>query len=104
MRDDAISIVKQELWCHGCNNYVQFELDMSKDGNHVFACPTCGHEHCRVVRRGRITSSRWAARNGYTFAGHVVSTSVTTNLLWTSSAATVGNYVSYSNGTSYATA
>ena len=28
MRDDAISIVKQELYCHSCDKHVQFEGDL----------------------------------------------------------------------------
>lgn len=56
-------IERQELHCHNCEQYVQFDLDLSLDGNHVLACPNCGHEHCRVVRRGRITDIRWDSRN-----------------------------------------
>ena len=57
-------IERQELWCHDCENYVQFDLDLSVDGNHVLECPSCGHEHCRVVKNGRITDIRWDSRNG----------------------------------------
>ena len=57
-------IEKQELHCHACNKYVQFELDMGVNGNHVLNCPNCNHEHCRVVRDGMITGERWDARNG----------------------------------------
>jgi hypothetical protein len=55
---------RQEIWCHACQNYVQFTMDLSLDGNHVLNCPNCGHEHCRVVRRGVITGDRWDQRNG----------------------------------------
>lgn len=54
----------QELHCHACNRYVRFKMDMSLDGNHVLNCPNCGHEHCRVVKNGRITEDRWDSRNG----------------------------------------
>ena len=54
---------KQELWCHECESYVQFPIDLSMDGNHVLNCPKCDHEHCRVVENGRITSTRWDSRN-----------------------------------------
>ena len=54
----------QELYCHGCDMYVQFRIDMEKEGNHVLKCPNCGHEHCRVVRNGIITDERWDQRNG----------------------------------------
>ncbi len=56
-------IVRQELYCHECGNYVQFELDLSLNGNHVIVCPVCGHEHCRVIENGRITDVRWDSRN-----------------------------------------
>ena len=61
----------QEIHCHNCGMYVQFPIDPSLNGNHVLACPVCGHEHCRVVRDGVITSDRWDSRNGQTF--HVLS-------------------------------
>ncbi len=57
-------IEKQELHCHACGNYVQFDIDMSLDGNHVLECPKCKHEHCRVVKNGVITAERWDQRNG----------------------------------------
>jgi phage terminase large subunit GpA-like protein len=55
---------RQELHCHACDQYVQFTMDMSLNGNHVLNCPNCGHEHCRVVRNGIITEDRWDSRNG----------------------------------------
>ncbi len=59
-------IERQELFCHDCQRYVQFDVDLSLDGNHVFECPNCGHEHCRVVKNGKITDIRWDQRNGPT--------------------------------------
>ena len=56
-------IERQELWCHECQKYVQFDIDVSLNGNHVIVCPECGHEHCRVVNNGRITEVRWDSRN-----------------------------------------
>ncbi len=56
----------QEIHCHACNRTVRFELDLSLNGNHVLKCPQCGHEHCRVVKDGKITGDRWAQRNGPT--------------------------------------
>lgn len=55
---------RQEIYCHACGQYVQFDIDLSLNGNHVFKCPNCGHEHCRVVDNGRITGERWDSRNG----------------------------------------
>lgn len=54
---------KQELYCHDCGNYVQFDIDIEMNGNHILKCPKCGHEHCRVVKDGVITSDRWDSRN-----------------------------------------
>jgi len=56
-------IERQELWCHDCERYVQFAVDVSLNGNHVLNCPNCGHEHCRVVRDGKITDIRWDSHN-----------------------------------------
>lgn len=58
------TLERQELHCHACQKYVQFSLDTSINGNHVLACPNCGHEHCRVVYNGKISDVRWDARNG----------------------------------------
>jgi hypothetical protein len=55
---------RQEIHCHNCNKYVQFNLDIEINGNHVLKCPVCGHEHCRVVKDGKITGDRWDQRNG----------------------------------------
>jgi len=35
-------LIKQELHCHGCNQYVQFEVDINQDGNYTIPCPKCG--------------------------------------------------------------
>jgi len=51
---------RQELYCHACNHFVQFNLDLSLDGKHVLKCPNCDHEHYRIVENGMITADRWA--------------------------------------------
>lgn len=56
-------IERQELTCHNCNTVVQFDVDVSLNGNHVLNCPNCKHEHCRVVVDGVITDHRWDSRN-----------------------------------------
>ena len=61
------TIERQELHCHECDKYVQFEIDVSLNGNHVITCPNCKHEHCRVVKDGIITGERWDQRNGNSF-------------------------------------
>ena len=58
---------RQEIHCHNCDRYVQFDIDLGLDGNHVLECPNCGHEHCRVVKNGVITGDRWDSRNGQTY-------------------------------------
>jgi len=62
-------IERQELYCHNCGKYVQFNLDLSLNGNHVLACPDCRHEHCRVVKDGKITDDRWDQRNFTWYVG-----------------------------------
>jgi len=54
---------RQELWCHECQRYVQFDIDVELNGEHVIVCPNCKHEHCRVVENGRVTEVRWDSRN-----------------------------------------
>jgi hypothetical protein len=70
-------IQRQEIHCHACDKWVQFDLDLELDGNHVLTCPVCGHEHCRVIRGGKITGDRWDQRNGDTFMVSTSSSSVT---------------------------
>lgn len=78
---------RQELYCHHCGNYVQFNLDMSLNGNHVLECPKCKHEHCRVVKNGKITDIRWDQRNGQTFRVSSGTTTYTTTSTYTTSTA-----------------
>jgi Zn finger protein HypA/HybF involved in hydrogenase expression len=54
-----MSVERQELYCHNCGKYVQFNLDLSVDGNYKLNCPNCGHEHYRIVKDGKITDERW---------------------------------------------
>lgn len=68
---------RQEIHCHNCDQWVQFMIDLSLNGNHVLNCPSCNHEHCRVVKDGEITDIRWDQRNGATF--NVTSTATTTS-------------------------
>lgn len=51
---------RQEILCHNCNKYIQFEVDLGLDGMHEFECPECGHKHFRVVKNGEITNDRYA--------------------------------------------
>jgi len=78
---------KHELWCHACEQYVQFDLDISRDGNYDIICPKCGHHHYRVVTNGKITDTRWGRD-----ASQQQVLSVWGN-----------NYITVSTGTSYST-
>ena len=80
--------VRSELFCHGCDSYVQFTLDDSLDGNHKIVCPNCGHEHYRVIKNGEITGDRYNpyCKNVYS----------TTQVSWTNTS----TYTTYSTGVS----
>jgi len=58
--DDGV--VRTDMNCTNCSKNFIAELDHSVDGNHVVECPYCGHEHCRVIIDGQITSDRWDSR------------------------------------------
>lgn len=103
-------IERQELHCHNCDRYVQFDIDTSLNGRHVLNCPECGHEHCRIVNNGIISDERWDSRNGdiqnfqintYTMATTAISTY--TVYMDTGTAATsAATYASWMNTTTAA--
>lgn len=70
---------RQELWCHDCQRYVQFDIDVSLNGNHVIVCPNCKHEHCRVVKDGQVTDIRWDSRNRAGWSGSTYMTTGATS-------------------------
>lgn len=55
-------IKRTDMNCSHCSGNFIGELDFSIDGNHIIECPLCGHEHCRVIIKGEITSERWDSR------------------------------------------
>ena len=55
-------IKRTDMYCTECGKNFIGELDFSIDGNHIIECPLCGHEHCRVIEKGVITSERWDSR------------------------------------------
>jgi DNA-directed RNA polymerase subunit RPC12/RpoP len=57
-------MARESIFCHNCQRTINFELEYEKDGNHIIRCPNCGHEHCRVIKNGRVTEDRWDQRNG----------------------------------------
>lgn len=88
-----MNIERQELYCHGCGGYVQFNLDLSVDGNYVLHCPKCGHDHYRVVKNGKITDERWGQSQSqirivssitYTTTSTYSTTTSCSNFLYTS--------------------
>lgn len=96
----AIGLIeRQELWCHDCERYVQFNLDLSLDGNHVLNCPNCGHEHCRVIKDGKITDIRWDSRNGPTYRGMANVTFTVSSTYTTTSSTNIFLYQSWANTT-----
>ena len=79
-------IERQELYCHSCGMYVQFNLDTELNGEHVLRCPVCGHEHCRYVQDGRISDQRWDSRNRLTYyvrGATTTATSTSSNNIYT---------------------
>lgn len=55
--------VRTDMHCHNCSKSFLALLDYDVDGNHIFECPYCEHEHCRVIKNGKITEDRWDSRN-----------------------------------------
>ena len=76
---------RQELFCHECRNYVQFNIP-AENGNLVVECPNCGHEHLRVVKNGVITEDRWGSRNNNNPTMYASGTAYTTSSYITVSA------------------
>ena len=61
-------IERQELCCKVCKRYVQFDLDLSIDGNHVVVCPRCSNQHYRAVHEGQLVGDHfWNKHWGQTF-------------------------------------
>jgi len=89
-------VVRQELYCHSCGNYVQFDINMGLNGNHEIECPRCGHIHYRVVEGGVITDVRW--RSSYptipvsnrNSSGSTANANGNTASLWQFSSSTAG--------------
>lgn len=78
-----MSIERQELHCHACDRYVQFDIDTELNGRHVLQCPNCGHEHCRIVRDGAVTDERWGQRNALpVYTATNITTTATTFTLY----------------------
>jgi DNA-directed RNA polymerase subunit RPC12/RpoP len=55
-------IVRTDMYCTECRKNFIAKLDFSIEGNHEIICPHCGHEHCRVIKNGKITEDRWSSK------------------------------------------
>ena len=60
MNDDKKT--RTDMYCTECSKSFIAELDYAIDGNHVVECPYCSHEHCRVIKGGKVTGDRWESR------------------------------------------
>jgi hypothetical protein len=76
-------IERQELYCHNCDRYVQFNLDLSVDGNYRLDCPFCGHDHYRVVKDRKITDERYGQSPNQNMYTQIYTSSSTTTSTWT---------------------
>jgi len=85
--------VVTEIDCHNCNGTFSVRFAADKNGNHVVECPKCGHEHCRIIEDGRVTSAHWDSKNGPTYNYSAIMGSYTSM----SSTAIGGGY--YTSGT-----
>lgn len=81
----------QELYCHNCDKYVQFSLDMSLNGNHRIDCPNCDHPHFRVVANGIVTEDRYGG--GYIYPTTIIGYTVISTY---SSSTSSSDYLYYS--------
>lgn len=54
--------VRTDMNCTECGKNFIAQLDFSVEGNHIIECPYCGHEHCRVIKYGKVTGERWCSR------------------------------------------
>lgn len=54
--------IRTDVNCTNCGKNFIAKLDLTIDGNHTICCPYCGHEHCRVIKAGVVTSDRWDSK------------------------------------------
>lgn len=50
--------VLHEFNCSSCSGYITVKLDEDLNGAHCIVCPSCSHEHYRVIKDGVITEDR----------------------------------------------
>jgi DNA-directed RNA polymerase subunit RPC12/RpoP len=55
-------MIRSDLHCTECGKSFVAKLDDRIDGNHVIVCPWCGHQHCRVIKDGKVTDDRYDSK------------------------------------------
>jgi hypothetical protein len=50
--------VLHEFVCSSCSGYITVKLDEDLNGAHCVVCPSCSHEHYRIIKDGAITEDR----------------------------------------------
>lgn len=50
--------VLHEFICSSCSGYITVKLDEDLNGAHCVVCPSCKHEHYRIIKDGVITEDR----------------------------------------------
>lgn len=52
-------IIRTDEICTSCKKMFIMKVDFNVNGNHTMVCPHCGHQHCRVIKDGKVTGDRW---------------------------------------------
>lgn len=55
--------IRTDITCTECDHTFIAQLDFTIEGNHIIECPYCGHEHCRIIKNGKVTNDRWSSRD-----------------------------------------
>ena len=50
--------VLHEFSCSNCSGFITVKLDEDLNGAHCVVCPSCQHEHYRIIKDGAITEDR----------------------------------------------
>jgi hypothetical protein len=59
--------VLHEFNCSNCSGYITVKLDEDLNGAHCVVCPSCKHEHYRIIKDGVISEDR-APTNAKSYA------------------------------------
>lgn len=62
--------VATSMSCHECGKNFIAMVDYRLDGNHILECAHCGHEHWRVIQKGKVTSERFGSSYGTKLDAH----------------------------------